>query len=445
MWSEEKSVSLQAKKVCSYTENTNRSMELQQINRDKYLDKLVHAIGNRMIKVVTGMRRCGKSYLLFTIFHNYLLEHGTDEDHIIEVDLENRKNKALRDPDALLDYIFSRITDKEHYFVLLDEVQLVPEFEDVLNSFLKESNVDVFVTGSNAKFLSKDVITEFRGRGDEIRIHPLSYKEFADFRNGEPLMMLREYLTYGGLPQVVTETDDRKKVAYLKQQFTHTYLKDIRERYGIMNDDDLDELVSTIASTVGSLTNPTNLANAFRSEKKSGITRDTIAKYLEYMEDAFMIERSVRYDIRGKRYIDTPYKYYFGDVGLRNARIDFRQKDDGHLMENMLYNELRGLGFSVDVGQVIVEQRDDEGKRKRVTLEVDFVCNMGYNRVYIQSAYEMGDEAKVRQEVNSLNRLSDGFRRIVITGPLQPTMMNDNGIMFVNIFDFLNDPARYVS
>lgn len=415
-----------------------------QINRDVYLNKLVHSIGNQMIKVVTGMRRCGKSYLLFTIFHNYLTEHHVDEDHIIEVDFENRLNKGLRNPDALLEYLYSKITDKGHYYILLDEVQQVSEFEDVLNSFLKVKNVDVFVTGSNAKFLSKDVITEFRGRGDEIRITPLSFKEFADFRHGEPLKMLREYLLYGGLPQVVIESDEMKKVEYLKKQLTHTYLKDIRERYGIQHDDDLNELVSIIASTVGSMTNPTNLANTFKSEKKSRISRDTIAKYLECMEDAFMIERSVRYDIRGKRYIDTPYKYYFGDIGLRNARINFRQNDDGHLMENMLYNELRILGYSVDVGQVIAEQKDSEGNRKRVTFEVDFVCNRGYNRVYIQSAYEMGNADKVRQEINSLKRLTDSFRRIVITGPLQPTMVDENGIMFVNIFDFLDQPARYL-
>ena len=415
-----------------------------QINRDLYLDKLVHAIGNQMIKIVTGMRRCGKSYLLFTIFHDYLMEHDVDENHIIEVDLENRLNKGLRNPDALLEYLFSRITDKEHYYILLDEVQQVSEFEDVLNSFLKVKNVDVYVTGSNAKFLSKDVITEFRGRGEEIRVNPLSFKEFTDFRQGEPLKMLREYLLYGGLPQVVIESDEKKKVEYLKQQFTHTYLKDIRERYGIQHDDDLNELVSIIASSVGSMTNPTNLANTFRSEKKSRISRDTIAKYLEYMEDAFMIERSIRYDIRGKRYIDTPYKYYFSDIGLRNARINFRQNDNGHLMENMLYNELRILGFSVDVGQVIVEQKDEKGSRKRVSLEVDFVCNRGYNRVYIQSAYEMGNQDKVRQEVNSLKRLTDSFRRIVITGPLQPTMVDEYGIMFVNIFDFLEHPAKYL-
>lgn len=390
------------------------------------------------------MRRSGKSYLLFTLFRDYLINHGTPASHIIEVDLENRKNKALRDPDALLDHIFAQISDKEHYYVLLDEVQLVPEFEDVLNSFLKEDNVDVFVTGSNAKFLSKDVITEFRGRGDEIRIHPLSFSEFAAFRQGDSLTMLREYMLYGGLPQVVLESDVKKKESYLKQQFTHTYLRDIRERYNIQNDDDLGKLISTIASTVGSLTNPTKLANTFRSAKKSSITRDTIAKYLEYMEDAFMIERSVRYDIKGRRYIDTPYKYYFEDIGLRNARISFRQYDDGHLMENLLYNELRILGYSVDVGQVLIEQRDEQGRRHRATLEVDFVCNRGYNRVYIQSAYEMNDANKVRQEINSLTRLTDGFRRIVITGPLAPTQMNDSGIMFVNIFDFLDNPSRYI-
>lgn len=377
-------------------------------------------------------------------YHNYLLEHNVDESHIIEVDLENRLNKGLRNPDALLEYLFSKITDKERYYILLDEVQQVSEFEDVLNSFLKVKNVDVYVTGSNARFLSKDVITEFRGRGDEIRVNPLSYKEFADFRQGEPLKMLREYLLYGGLPQVVTESDEQKKVEYLKHQFTHTYLRDIRERYAIQHDDDLNELVSVIASTVGSMTNPTNLANTFRSEKKSSVSRDTIAKYLEYMEDAFLIERSIRYDIRGKRYIDTPYKYYFGDIGLRNARINFRQNDDGHLMENLLYNELRILGFSVDVGQVIVEEKDADGKRKRATLEVDFVCNRGYNRVYIQSAYDMGNADKVRQETNSLKRLTDSFRRIVITGPLQPTMVDETGIMFVNIFDFLENPARYL-
>lgn len=417
-----------------------------QIKRDFYLQKLIHSCGNRMIKVVTGMRRCGKSYLLLTLFRQYLLENGTDEDHIIIVDLENRENKALRDPDVLLHYILERIPNKEeHYYVLLDEVQLVSEFEDVLNSFLKKDWVDVFVTGSNAKFLSKDVITEFRGRGDEIRIHPLSFREFAAYKQEQPEKMWMEYMLYGGLPQVVLESDITKKKEHLRNLFAHTYLKDIKERNTIQNTDDLDEIVNTIASSIGSLTNPNKIANTFRSAKQSDIDAKTIAKYLEYMEDAFMIERSVRYDIKGRRYVDTPYKYYFEDLGLRNARIGFRQTEETHMMENMIYNELRAIGCQVDVGQVSTEQKDEEGKRKRVNLEVDFVCNHGYNRVYIQSAYALSDNIKRQQELASLNKITDGFRRIVIAGSMQPTCMNDNGILFVNVLDFLLEPFKYVN
>lgn len=392
------------------------------------------------------MRRCGKSYLLLTLFRQYLLENGTQEDHIITVDLEDRENKALRDPDALLHYILDRIPNKdEHYYVLLDEVQLVNEFEDVLNSFLKKDWVDVFVTGSNAKFLSKDVITEFRGRGDEIRIHPLSFREFAAYKQEQPEKMWMEYMLYGGLPQVVLESDTNKKKELLRNLFTHTYLKDIKERNAIQNTDDLDEIVNTIASSIGSLTNPNKIANTFHSAKQSDIDAKTIAKYLEYMEDAFMIERSVRYDIKGRKYIDTPYKYYFDDLGLRNARLGFRQTEETHIMENMIYNELRAVGCQVDVGQVVVEQKDEEGKRKRVNLEVDFVCNQGYNRVYIQSAYALSDNTKRRQELASLNKISDGFRRVVIAGSMQPTYMNDNGILFVNVLDFLSEPFKYVT
>lgn len=417
-----------------------------QIKRDFYLQKLIHSCSNRMIKVVTGMRRCGKSYLLLTLFRQYLLENGTDEDHIIIVDLEDRENKALRDPDVLLHYILERIPNKEeHYYVLLDEVQLVSEFEDVLNSFLKKDWVDVFVTGSNAKFLSKDVITEFRGRGDEIRIHPLSFREFAAYKQEQPEKMWMEYMLYGGLPQVVLENDTTKKKEHLRNLFAHTYLKDIKERNTIQNTDDLDEIVNTIASSIGSLTNPNKIANTFRSAKQSDIDAKTIAKYLEYMEDAFMIERSVRYDIKGRRYIDTPYKYYFEDLGLRNARIGFRQTEETHMMENMIYNELRAIGCQVDVGQVVAEQKDEEGKRKRVNLEVDFVCNHGYNRVYIQSAYALSDNIKRQQELASLNKITDGFRRIVIAGSMQPTCMNDNGILFVNVLDFLLEPFKYVN
>ena len=415
-----------------------------EIQRDYYLQKLIHACGNHMIKVVTGMRRCGKSYLLFTLFRNHLLQHGVDEAHIIEVDLENRLNKSLRYPDALLAYICSHITDKANYYVLLDEVQLVNEFEDVLNSFLKTDNVDVFVTGSNARFLSRDVITEFRGRGDEIRIHTLSFAEFAGYRQGDTLQMLVEYMHYGGLPQVVLETDENKKKEYLLQQITHTYLRDIRDRYNIQNDDDLKELFSTIASSVGALTNPLRLSNTFRTVKKSNITSETIALYLQYMEDAFLIERSLRYDVKGKRYIDSPYKFYFEDLGIRNARLGFRQYDNGHLLENLIYNELRSRGCLVDVGQVFVEQKDETGKRKHVALEVDFVCNMGYHRTYIQSAYSIDNEEKRIQETASLNRLTDGFPRVLIAGPMQPTYMNENGIYIVNIFDFLRNPMPYI-
>jgi len=415
-----------------------------QIKRDKYLQKLIHACGNHMIKVITGMRRCGKSYLLFTIFHDYLVEQGIPEDHIIMVDLESRLNASLRDPDVLLHYIFDHITDKEHYYVLLDEVQLVSEFEDVLNSFLKVDNVDVFVTGSNAKFLSKDVITEFRGRGDEIRIHPLSFREFAAYKQSDSDAILREYMLYGGLPQVVLEDDPTRKVAYLEQQFTHTYLRDIKDRYNIQNDSDLLELITIISSCIGSLTNPPKIANTFKTIKQSSISTDTIRQYLEYMEDAFMIEKSIRYDIKGRKYIDSPYKYYFEDLGLRNIRVGLRQTELPHIMENLLYNELREDGFTVDVGQVYSEYKNEEGKRQRCTLEVDFVCNRGYNRVYIQSVFAMDTNEKRDQEFASLRKLNDGFRKIIITYGLQPTYMNDEGLYIVNLVDFLKSPSQYI-
>ena len=415
-----------------------------QINRTKYLDKLIKSCGNGMIKVVTGMRRCGKSYLLFTIFKQYLLGSGVPQEHIVEVDLENRLNKKLRDPDALLEYISTRLGQEGRYYVLLDEVQLVPEFEDVLNSFLKVANVDVFVTGSNARLLSKDVITEFRGRGDEIRVRPLTFKEFSDFKGSSTEDVIREYMLYGGLPQVVLENDEEKKVSYLEQQMEHTYLRDLKERYDIRQDDDLKELVDIMASCVGGLTNPPKIADTFKSVKHSSISVDTIRLYLEYMEDAFMLERAIRYDIKGRKYIDSPYKYYFEDLGLRNARLGFRQTEVTHMMENMLYNELRACGFSVDVGQIYTEHKTEEGKRQRQTLEVDFVCNRGYQRVYIQSAYALPTQEKEDQKLASLRKLSDGFRRIVIVGGLQPTYMNEEGVYIVNLKDFLTAPERFV-
>lgn len=390
------------------------------------------------------MRRCGKSYLLFTLFKNYLIKQGVKEDHIIGVNLENRLNKSLRDPDALLQYIDSRLSSDGQYYVMLDEVQMVSEFEDVLNSFLSISNVDVFVTGSNAKFLSKDVITEFRGRGDEIHVRPLTFREVADFRDDYSQDMIREYMLYGGLPQVVLENDVNKKVSYLEQQMEHTYLRDIKERYEVRQDSDLSELVDIMASCVGGLTNPPKIADTFKSVKHSSISVDTIRLYLEYMEDAFVLERVTRYDIKGRKYIDSPFKYYFEDLGLRNARLGFRQVEPTHMMENMLYNELRAIGMKVDVGQVFTEVKIEDGSRRRKTLEIDFVCNRGYERVYIQSAYAMETEEKRNQELTSLRKLRDGFRRIVIVNGLQPTYMNEEGVYIINLMDFLRDPEKYM-
>lgn len=415
-----------------------------EIRRDKYLDLLIHGCGHGLIKVITGMRRCGKSYLLFTLFKNYLIKQGVKEDHIIGVNLENRLNKSLRDPDALLQYIDSRLSSDGQYYVMLDEVQMVSEFEDVLNSFLSISNVDVFVTGSNAKFLSKDVITEFRGRGDEIHVRPLTFREVADFRDDYSQDMIREYMLYGGLPQVVLENDVNKKVSYLEQQMEHTYLRDIKERYEVRQDSDLSELVDIMASCVGGLTNPPKIADTFKSVKHSSISVDTIRLYLEYMEDAFVLERVTRYDIKGRKYIDSPFKYYFEDLGLRNARLGFRQVEPTHMMENMLYNELRAIGMKVDVGQVFTEVKIEDGSRQRKTLEIDFVCNRGYERVYIQSAYAMETEEKRDQELTSLRKLRDGFRRIVIVNGLQPTYMNEEGVYIINLMDFLRDPEKYM-
>ncbi|GHT01164.1 ATPase [Bacteroidia bacterium] len=409
-----------------------------EIKRDIHLNKLIARKHNGMIKVVTGVRRCGKSYLLFTLFYNHLKSESVDRTHIIKVDLEDRRNKALRNPDELLTFIDAKIMDEQMYYVLLDEVQLVKEFEDVLNSFLKIRNVDVYVTGSNAKFLSKDVITEFRGRGDEVKIYPLCFREFmsAKQQNNRD-QMLMEYMTYGGLPQTVTMETSAQKEDYLKGIFTHTYLKDIKERYNIKHDDDLEELINLIASSIGGLTNPLKLQNTFKSVKKSNISVDTIKHYLDLLQDAFLLEKSVRYDIKGKKYIDTPAKYYFEDLGLRNARLNFRQTEQTHLMENLIYNELRLRGLLVDVGQVVVNTKDGNGVSQRKQLEVDFVCNRGFKRYYIQSALALPTQEKMEQELNSLRHITDSFDKIVITGGLTPTYQNDDGIITMNIFDFL--------
>ena len=392
-----------------------------------------------MIKIITGLRRSGKSYLLFTLFCQYLKEQGIDDTQIIKLDLENIYNERYRNPLPLLEYISQRVTDTREYFILIDEIQLLDRFEEVLNTLLKNPQLDVYVTGSNARFLSKDVVTTFRGRGDEIRIHPLSFSEYMSVKPDAPFLEthLNEYMLLGGLPQTITMPTEQQKKSYLQQLFSNTYLIDIKERYGIRNDDDLEELIDVIASSIGSLTNPQKIANTFRSAKQSTITRDTVKTYLDYMQDAFLMERAVRYDIKGRKYIDTPAKYYFEDLGLRNVRLNFRQTEHTHLMENLIYNELRMRGYSVDVGQVIQNTKNEKGISERKQLEVDFVCNRGQDRIYIQSAYALLSEEKTEQELRSLKQIKDSFLKVVIVGGMQPTFRNDDGILILNIFDFL--------
>ena len=409
------------------------------IKRDIHLKKLIDSKHNGMIKVVTGVRRCGKSYLLFNLFCHHLKEAGIAADHIIKVDLEDRRNKELRDPDALLRYIDSHMTDQQMYYILLDEVQHVNEFEDVLNSYLKIENADVYVTGSNSRFLSTDVITEFRGRGDEIKIAPLCFREFMSVYQGTKEKGLEEYMLYGGLPKVLGYPTVERKIEYLKSLFKKTYLTDIKERYKIKNDDDLEELIDIVASSIGGLTNPSKLENTFQTVKHSNITHTTIKSYLDMLQDVFLIERSVRYDIKGRKYIDTPAKYYFSDLGLRNARINFRQYEETHLMENLIYNELRLRGMSVDVGVVVKNEKDANGVSVRKQLEVDFVCNQGSQRYYIQSALRLPSEEKREQEVRSLKSINDSFRKFVITEDLISRYHDNEGITYMNIYEFLLD------
>lgn len=410
---------------------------MKRIERKKYLDELVSLQNNDMIKIITGMRRCGKSYLLFEIFASYLENNGTDSDHIIKVDLEDYKNRAMRNPDNLYAFVESRITDDRMYYILLDEVQMLDNFEDVLNGFLRMRNVDIYVTGSNAKFLSKDIITEFRGRGFEVKIYPLSFSEYMSAYSGSVQAGFNEYMLYGGLPQVLSYTAEEQKVRFLKTLFDETYIKDIKERYDIRKDDDLEELINIMASGIGALTNPNKLANTFRSEKKSPISYDTIKDYIDYLCDSFLVEKATRYDIKGKRYITSPYKYYFMDLGLRNARLNFRQSERNHLMENMIYNELRVRGFNVDVGVVPVVAKDENGKQLRFSLEVDFICNLGSKRYYIQSAYRMESDEKIKQEQASLLKVDDSFKKIIVIGEETPVIRDVSGITTMSIYDFL--------
>lgn len=409
------------------------------IERPIYLERLINREHNGMIKIVTGMRRSGKSYLLNNLFTHHLLSTGVAPNHIISIDLEDILNKPLREPMAIIDYIYQCTKDNQFHYLIIDEIQLLADFEEVLNTLLKKQIYDVYVTGSNARFLSKDIITTFRGRGDEVRVHPLNFAEYFSVQPASPLIepILNDYLRLGGLPQTVTMQDEMQKREYLLQLFKNTYLLDIKERYDIKNDDDLEELIDVIVSSIGGLTNPNKIANTFKSMKKSSISRDTIKLYLDYMQEAFMIEKAIRYDIKGRKYIDTPAKYYFEDLGLRNARINFRQNEPTHLMENLIYNELRIRGYSVDVGQLAYYTRNAAGKSERCMLEVDFVCNKADERVYIQSAYTMPTPEKQEQELRSLKLIGDNFQKVVIAGGMQPTYRNNDGILILNIYDFL--------
>lgn len=410
------------------------------MKRDRYLNELISLRHNGMIKVITGVRRCGKSYLLFNLFADYLLSSGIPKDHVIKVDLENYKNRSLRNPDRLYDHIEGSIRDEEMHYVLLDEVQMANNFEEVLNGLLHMRNIDIYVTGSNSRFLSTDVITEFRGRGYEVRINPLSFSEFMSAYSGSKQAGLNEYLLYGGLPQILSYPTEEGKVRFLQGLFSETYLRDIIERYKIRFDSDLEELIDLISSSIGSLTNPNKLANTFKSVKKSGISYDTIKAYLDHLCDAFIIEKCCRYDIKGKKYIDSLYKYYFTDLGLRNTRINFRQTEKTHLMENLIYNELRIRGFNVDVGIVPTVERNSEGNQRRSQLEIDFVCNLGSRRYYIQSAYRMESREKELQEHASLMKINDSFKKIVIVGEETPILHSEQGITTISIYDFLLQP-----
>ena len=410
-----------------------------RIQRDIYLDKLKRGIGNGMIKIITGIRRCGKSYLLFELFREYLTSIGIDEPHIIEVALDDRANAALRDPDAMLAYVKSRITDSGLYFILLDEVQYMAEFEDVLNSFLHIRNVEVYVTGSNSHFLSTDIVTEFRGRGFEIQMHPLCFREFVSAFGGSEDDAWDMYFNYGGMPALFGLMSVNDKISYLSQLFRQVYIRDILERHEIRNLDEFDELLDIIASSVGSLTNPTKLTRTFASVKNKKIDPKTLRLYLKYFEEAFLVSSARQYDIKGKKYISSLQKYYYEDVGLRNIRLGLRQQDPGHIMENILYNELRVRGCSVDVGIVGLREAEAEAKQKRKKLEVDFVVNRGSERIYIQSAFAIPHEEKRAQEVRPLERIGDSFRKIIVVHDNISVRRDASGIITVGIRKFLLD------
>ena len=411
-----------------------------EIRRDIYLNKLISKKHNGLIKVVTGMRRCGKSYLLFNLFKEYLVNEGVNENHIIEIAFDSFENRKYRDPEVLFPYLMEKIADNEMYYVLLDEVQMLDDFESVLNSLGRKKNVDVYVTGSNAKFLSKDIITEFRGRGDEVHMYPLTYSEFMSVYDGDKQEGWRDYVLFGGIPLVLGfETADQKS-DFLKSLFEETYISDITGRNNIRNKAELEELLNILSSAIGSLTNPSKLSATFKSVKNKSISKDTIIKYIDYLKDSFLIDSAIRYDIKGKKYINTPSKYYFTDLGLRNARLNFRQVEETHAMENIIFNELKVRGYNVDVGVVVMNEVDKKGKKIRKQLEVDFVCNKGSKRFYIQSAYALPDKEKMEQEQRSLVNTGDGFKKIIITKDAVAPLYNDEGILVMSAYDFLLNP-----
>ncbi len=425
-----------------------------KIHRDFYLEKLIKRKNNGLIKVITGIRRCGKSYLLNNIFYHHLLENGIDDAHIIRFAFDSaddlylinenliqiEKEKRGVDPEKFTSYIRSKIIDNKMYYLLLDEVQMLDCFETVLNGYLRKENIDIYVTGSNAKLLSKDIATEFAGRGDEIHMYPLSYAEFMSVYKGDKYMGLSEYMLYGGIPLVVLREDPNDKAIALQNLFNEIYIRDITSKNKVKNMAELEDLLNILSSSIGSLTNPEKLRNTFKSVKKSKITSATIKKYLDYFEDSFLIESALRYDIKGKAYIETPKKYYFSDLGLRNARINFRQFEETHSMENVIYNELRMRGYNVDVGVVPTAEKDKSGKVARKALEIDFVCNLGSSRYYIQSAYSLPDETKRTQEIRPFKKIDDSFKKIIITKDIVQARYDEYGILTMNIYDFLLDP-----
>ena len=412
-----------------------------EVSRSDYIKRLSSKRGNGLVKIVTGVRRCGKSYLLFNLFRKHLIAEGVPDNHIISLALDDYANKLFLNPDELYNYVRGRITDSSPYIILLDEIQLVPGFESVLNGFVRIPNADVFVTGSNSKFLSSDIITEFRGRGDQIKVYPFTFAEVCSVSDKGADDVWREYVRYGGMPLAVLAGTYEEKEEYLKNLFDQVYISDIVNRHHLRGRDEMGELVNILASSIGSLANPLRLSNTFESDRKIKLSQFTISSYIDYLEDSFLISKAHRYDVKGKKYIGTPLKYYFTDVGLRNARLGFRQQEENHIMENVIYNELLHRGFSVDIGVVPVQESDTQGKQIRKQLEVDFVANKGSQRYYIQSAFEISSKEKMQQETHSFLNISDSFKKIIIQRQAVIPWHNEQGILNIGLFDFLLNPG----